>query len=251
MKHGFVPANLNLNEIIQTNPPDFKYEIEYFHYIISTIITLPSYNKGFLEKEFVPIKAQLLQRRIRTYKLHLDYLIENNIIETDNHYIPNEKSKGFKLNDLYIESELEEIRFTILSLTRRLPEEVTKQRYVERNYKYLTRWFNSSLQIDVDNATKFLSILRDNELKEGIKNTQYRFKSREISIRNFAATNFSYSIDRTAYRFHSNLTNLKSELRQYLNYNGETLCSIDIKNSQPFISTIFLTVHSITNPRKD
>jgi hypothetical protein len=50
-----------------------------------------------------------------------------------------------------------------------------------------------------------------------------------------------YSIDTTSGRFHSNVTNLAKGLRPYLRIKGEPLANIDIKNSQPYLSTIILT----------
>lgn len=53
------------------------------------------------------------------------------------------------------------------------------------------------------------------------------------------------SVDVTSGRFHSNITNMPKMLRKYLRINGEPLVNIDIKNSQPYLSTIILT-----NPSK-
>jgi hypothetical protein len=41
-------------------------------------------------------------------------------------------------------------------------------------------------------------------------------------------------------RFHSNLTNLRSELRQYLRVDGKPLYQVDIKNSQPLFAVAVL-----------
>lgn len=49
-----------------------------------------------------------------------------------------------------------------------------------------------------------------------------------------------YSVDSTAGRFHSNVTNCAKGLRQFLRINGEPLVDIDIKNSQPFLSILLL-----------
>ena len=51
-------------------------------------------------------------------------------------------------------------------------------------------------------------------------------------------------IDNTSGRFHSNITNMAKGLRPYLRINGEPLANIDIKNSQPYLSTIILTYPS-------
>ena len=50
-----------------------------------------------------------------------------------------------------------------------------------------------------------------------------------------------YTRDATEGRFHSNVTNMKRGLRQYLRVNGKPLANIDISNSQPYLSTIILT----------
>jgi len=51
-------------------------------------------------------------------------------------------------------------------------------------------------------------------------------------------------IDNTSGRFHSNITNMSKGLRPYLRINNEPLVNIDIKNSQPYLSTIILTYPS-------
>lgn len=50
-----------------------------------------------------------------------------------------------------------------------------------------------------------------------------------------------YSVDSTSGRFHSNVTNMAKGLRPYLRVKGEPFINIDVKNSQPYLSTIILT----------
>jgi hypothetical protein len=50
-----------------------------------------------------------------------------------------------------------------------------------------------------------------------------------------------YSIDNTSGRFHSNITNMAKGLRPFLRINDKPLVNLDIKNSQPYLSTILLT----------
>ena len=50
-----------------------------------------------------------------------------------------------------------------------------------------------------------------------------------------------YKRDNTSGRFHSNITNMAKGLRPFLRINGEPLINCDIKNSQPYLSTILLT----------
>ncbi|WP_156340072.1 hypothetical protein [Nonlabens sp. YIK11] len=46
--------------------------------------------------------------------------------------------------------------------------------------------------------------------------------------------------DSTVKRFHFNLTNMPSWMRNALKYDGKTLISLDIKNSQPYMSLLLL-----------
>lgn len=50
-----------------------------------------------------------------------------------------------------------------------------------------------------------------------------------------------YSIDSTSGRFHSNVTNCPAGFRPYLRVKGQPLVNIDVKNCQPYLSTLILT----------
>jgi hypothetical protein len=76
--------------------------------------------------------------------------------------------------------------------------------------------------------------------------TKYRKDTNEYNSRLASAIRIQngdifYSVDNTSHRFHSNITNISKDLRPYLRINGEPLVNIDIKNSQPYLSTIILT----------
>lgn len=56
-------------------------------------------------------------------------------------------------------------------------------------------------------------------------------------------TNHDYTCKRdgTSKRLHTNITNMAKDLRGFLRVNGKPLVNIDIKNSQPYLSTLLLT----------
>jgi hypothetical protein len=56
---------------------------------------------------------------------------------------------------------------------------------------------------------------------------------------------FRCNFDSTSGRFHSNITIMPKGLRQFLRINGQLLVNLDLKNSQPYFSTVLLT-----NPSK-
>jgi hypothetical protein len=71
-----------------------------------------------------------------------------------------------------------------------------------------------------------------------------------VNMERIVEGNYFSSVDDTGKRLHTNLTNLKKQLRNFLTYKGEQLVSIDIKNSQPYLS-IALFNKEFWTPIKD
>ena len=55
----------------------------------------------------------------------------------------------------------------------------------------------------------------------------------KISAEKIGRQDYYLLHDDNVYRFHSNLTNMRSVIRNAVTYDGQKLISIDIKNSQP------------------
>lgn len=242
MRVVYIPSNLDLVNLLKSHPPEIKCHPDNFKYLIGIIVRqkvlYKKNNEGNEVSEYIPLNSTILQARMRNYHHHLRYLIENGVLETDGIYIPGEKSRGFKLAEKYECQEYVREELTYFPLIRKNPEDLSKKRKLEREYGYLTRWFNQGLQIDRQGAENYLKELLAIEEEKGDSKAQKKYQMRRISIDKIYHGDFDYTVDDTGKRFHSNLTNLKSSLRNFITYSGETLCSIDVKNSQPFISTI-------------
>ena len=61
-----------------------------------------------------------------------------------------------------------------------------------------------------------------------------------LNIERIAEADFKLSVDTNVFRLHSTISNLRSEIRNCITWNGQQLVSIDIKNSQPYLSTVLL-----------
>src|SRR5690606_10998345 len=123
-------------------------------------------------------------------------------------------------------------------------ERIAKNKATEKNYPHLTKWFNEKLKIDSRSAKIKLNDLYPVQIG-GIKGTKKGEASHFVkrtkaiySISKLENQNFYYNVDDNVGRFHSNLTNIKKELRNYITYDGKKLVNIDIKSSQPFFSTL-------------
>ncbi|HEX7414210.1 MAG TPA: hypothetical protein VF411_09205 [Bacteroidia bacterium] len=84
---------------------------------------------------------------------------------------------------------------------------------------------------------------RDYEIKRGkkvYKNPENQFRVSLVNIERITENDFWMSVDDSGNRFHSNITNMNSKLRNHLTYNGETLGAIDLSNSQPYLSSLLL-----------
>ncbi|GAI79280.1 unnamed protein product, partial [marine sediment metagenome] len=68
-----------------------------------------------------------------------------------------------------------------------------------------------------------------------------KFNAAMTSIYKIMNRDIFYSVDSTSGRYHSNLTNLPGYLREFITIHGQHLVNIDLKNSQPYLSTLLLT----------
>ena len=243
----YIPKGLNLDELIYNNRPSFKpFKKDKLHYILHLIHIIPLYKKDFLSTDYVSINATLLQSVIKNYRDYLNYL-ENDlkIIESDNNYIVGQKSKGFRIVEKY-RTKVEIATVNDFSLRHSLKIKNNKSFESVKNLDYLTKWFDKRLAIDYKKVNNFLN--EEFELKKHNKELWdidsngrcippiNQYNQSFISFDKIYRKEFNCLRDTNVMRFHSNLTNMRSMLRNALTYNGEKLYSIDLKNSQPFIS---------------
>jgi hypothetical protein len=251
----FIPENLDIDQLMYDNPPNFKkYKCkrDKLLYIIHLINALSLYKKDLMYDRFVPLNATLLQDNISNYKEYIDYLLHDlKIIETDGHYIPGFKSKGYRLVDRY-NTEVVSTEVRDFTFYRKLKTERNKKKASVEHLGYLTKWFNDKLEIDYDYVTEFLqeefNLKNNNELLRDYDRGRKKFKEpisqlnhAKISAEKISREEYYLLHDDNVYRFHSNLTNMRSVVRNAVTYDRKKLISIDIKNSQPYLSTILLS----------
>jgi hypothetical protein len=244
----YLPENLDLIEIIEENPPKFKYYLDCFKYLCYLIHDIPSRNKD-RDMYFVPFWSVLVQRRIHDYRYYINYLIENEVLIEKNHYIVGKQSKSFKFSRLY-ETNLKRDFIYKPTLIKSIVTYIDLYGEIDSpqliNYdindiKYLNKWFNDKLTIDYESANEFLLILKEQERKSYLHEdrAQFNFNARKLPIDKLRNKEFiNNRVDNTAGRLHTVLTQMKAELRQFVTYDSQKLVSIDIVNSQPYLSCI-------------
>lgn len=252
-KHFFweIPSSVDLVTFLLKYPPKFKYDIDKFYYIIEYLCKGMDLEDLDETAGFINLNAKTLQSKIHDYKQYLNHLEEKGFIRSDKKYIVGEKSTGFYINSYSSHK-------ATIKLIPIQSHVIKKNRTKEKNkfeatlkatrakYPHLTKYFNKSLQINVEEAMKKVEELFP-EKTGGIRGKKIgepsvwhkRYKA-ILAINKIANQEFYYSVDDNVGRFHSNLTNIKRELRNYLTYNGQKLVNIDIKNSQPLFSLLLL-----------
>ncbi len=198
------------------------------------VISLICYQVHKNEDDWAHLKMEYVRKYVPHGELYLKFLNDLGIIECSDSYQVGVSSKTYRFSAPYNSKYL---RYQVTS--QKLKNRISKahQSLKKSNSKKYSsqKYFLDRMKID-------------QEVYDYIETTYS-----EISSYNYALSSatritdgqISYKVDNTAGRFHSNLTNMPKGLRQYVTINGVHLTSIDVKNCQPYLSTIILT-----NPAK-
>ncbi|TVZ26705.1 hypothetical protein JM83_1692 [Gillisia sp. Hel_I_86] len=205
---------------------------------------------------FVRLAAKYLNKLCRNrHKDHKNFLLQNGFIKIKAYSIKRNQSYGYKICwfDQKDKSKFKPFNFHSYELLKRKGEiskeinEIQDKRKERAAKKtgHLTKWLQENyIQIDTENAYKWIE---NNEDLSKDQKYQYAF-----AVNNLTVGNWWYSREGEDNRLHSNLTNLSSNLRQFLNCQGKTLISLDLKSSQPFLMTSVLEMIKIgTNRDKE
>lgn len=252
---------IDIDRVLLENPPDFRFERDCFVYILHLINSIPARKRDIIESNngYTPINRKFLQTRIQEYKKYIEYLKRVGIIEENRQYTPGKSSMGLKFSETY--------NLRIHPVTIRKWTLIKNIKYLNKNYNvelteellYLKKWFNNKLEVDYESGVNFLNQLSNQEISEGnTQNLMLRYNSRLLPFIKLKNGEYPFYVDNTGFRLHTNLTQIKSDLRKFIKYDGKTLCAIDICNSQPYLAISLLDdevfiknniSNKITNPK--
>lgn len=208
----------------------------HYLYVISNIRLRHILDRRFQKDDYAPINMELLRTLVSQSEAEtiIKRLISNNIIETDNIIIRGIKSRGYRLTETYREdkwklSEIKDLKL-VVKLTKKQEEANSKIAIHGKGYQIANYWLGE-LKINERQAKRYIKTLTTTE-KE---NETYLNTVELIYKRDFFRT-----VDKTAGRFHNNLTNISTPLRQYLSIDGEELWGTDLTSSQPVFMAILM-----------
>lgn len=249
--HQFIPSivketifskNKNNPNKIFFNGKSLKvdYIVDFYHQLI-----VKYFNS---EKTSFNLSSQILRHKYGTYyNAYVEFLLSNDLLLIESGYFVGKKSITYKIPDAILSKVVRYKNFDNVIIKK------YKAAYSSNAALDLDKVEN--VKIDVDIQIKLIkdlfSIQIDYPLALSLLN-KYEPTS-EVYVKNLYAIDcidnnqVYYSFDDYG-RFHTNFTNLKSEVRKNcLTIEGEKTYELDIKNSQPFFLMLFLSenAHSI------
>lgn len=241
----FVPvkAYKRINECVKIDPPQFKYDIGEFYFILDSFNRIPTNNKAikYTKDGLLTLSSTYFRRYItKNHASCLRWLENNNIIVCDRIKKVG-KSYAYNIKSDLI-SEVKKIELDKNSnIARRIIVDYNKRRKknhkkLPEDFKQMKALFKKRCKIDADKALAYI----ENKLKEGeISINQYNRSY--ISINLIKDGNTYFKQNKTNNRIDSNLTNLRKDLKQFL---IERDFQIDCINSQPSLIN-FITEFTI------
>ncbi len=184
-----------------------------------------------------------------------DYLISEGIIECDNHSSKkNGKALGYRFRSDVI-SKLIPVEIKKETLKKQIINNRQKRNnLVNSKYKEYKNHFLDTFKIDTDAALDYINALFYKRISElGLKHANNditdflkefnkitsQFNYLYMSIHAIKDGQLFFNQNDTNNRIDTNLTSLKSELKQFI-ISSSNLVQIDIINSQPFLLSIIL-----------
>ncbi len=213
--------------------PDIKgFDVDCLKEVISIVAIHVQKNSGS-----APLKMVYLKKLVPQADKYITGLISLGVIEREGQYIPGEISYSYRFTPEY-NSKYKTIALDNAKLIRRIKtvwNDLNKEAAKSIRGRSEQRQWLQKLTIN----SEFETYLHENGY------TVEQFNAALGSATRIRNGDIFYSVDNTSKRFHSNVTNISKDLRQFLRINNEPLINIDVKNCQPYLSTIILT-----NPSK-
>ena len=184
------------------------------------------------DDEHTPLKTDYIGRLVPSGEIYLLELVNHRIVKRSGQYKPGDTSYRYNFHKQF---KSKYVRYTLenAQLKRRIYtvyDELLKQ-------ARKTTWGRSEQLRDLHRLS--ISPQWEGVLNKPLTTDQYNYFV--SSAQRIINGEINYSVDNTSGRFHSNLTNMPKELRDYVRIDGTRLVNIDLKNSQPYLSTILLT----------
>lgn len=216
---------------IKEKENSYKFNVEKAQIIIYQLTNISKDNID--DDGYISVCSKLFRKlTFREYNNYLNTFVKFNLLARKNYYVQHNMCNKYKFIVSESDASLcEEIDIYDYKLTNKMNNTVMSS--AKQNYKNLYNWLkHEDFTIDYENAIN---------------------KILELNVIPSIKLNFIQSVNAIRYknirfichqsrdkRLHTNITNLKSVLRQFLYYKSKKLVNIDLKNSQIYFLAMLL-----------
>jgi hypothetical protein len=195
-------------------------------YILHRIIWAQVF-KSSLEEGYARLKSEYLRRFFpdsSDYALVMNRLIKSGVIECNGRYVPGAKCLGYRLSPEWAARRHVRVEISDHTLRRKIVRHhAERPKSLTGVHRYLFDHLRN-VRIDAEAALDAVGSLAESDASP-IHETAVWF----IQDGQFRLETCRFG------RVHTNLTNLKRELRRFLHVDGRPLVNLDIRNSQPLV----------------
>jgi len=218
MDYLYLPENLDLESLLcEKGYKVSDTDLDRMTYFVNIIMSKRYYQ---MPSDYVPLDSKILRKIIRDHKFYANILGDIGVLECDGFYAKAKKCLGYRISKKY-KSKIRKSKIKTKTL-------VSAMLRNKKTYKY------TDLQ---KHLYKFLSRITISEKAyEEIETWQ------NIEDFNCAKSSIDKIIEKSFYlkedsfgRIHTNITNLKRDLRKYLKFNDQSIVNLDISSSQPLL----------------
>lgn len=209
-----------------------KLQLAQASYLLNLVIYLPIKYKDKYEDEWIPICSQA-HKNFKHFSKYINFLVENGLLikNEKNYSTVTKECKKFALPFKY-RNQL--ISHTVVKghakfIEARKEIGVERMRKADENTSHLTKWLKPEyFEFNYEEAKEYVNS------KYG-KEQLAKHNSRILILDIIQKQDWGYSREGKDNRLHSVITSLPKDLRPFLSFKGNSLISLDINNSQPFV----------------
>jgi hypothetical protein len=254
-----VPEDLTKADILKVIPltvADKELWVDSIYYLLDLIIgrsKKKKFKNGVKKGGFVALNYDLLRVVIGKELTEIKAVVTTaGFIESDLRAITGVESQGYRLTKKFRGKKIRFVTMTHPLLIKRynkVEEKLfLKQKEYLRKHAHLVKWFlDDNLKIDQPAALEYIRLyenrmertlqrqkLSQEHLSLAVSKLQESVFRNQHLIRNWNNHNAHLSFDPKGDRLYSPLTNMLSQLRNFLTFDSEPLVYFDVKNSQPY-----------------
>ncbi|WP_289645155.1 hypothetical protein [Maribacter aestuarii] len=207
-------------------------------YLLNLVIYIPYTKKDKYEDGWVPICSEI-HKGIRNFSKYMEFLVNENLLVRNGNNYSNKKNYcySYRLPDPYHKHKIKVISLEghKLFIEGRLAEMNRRMEVSDNTTGHLTKWLDPE-RFEIDKAAAMAMVAKKYPHARDINKSNHRI----ICIESIANGGWGYSREGDDDRLHSALTSFPKDLKPFITYEGRTLTSIDIRNSQPYMFSSLL-----------